>query len=371
MTSILIKIYRFVRDTLLYLLSFVLGGLYLIACSAPYISPKTIIYPALLTLFFSYILLGQVILFLYWFIRKRWGIVFTYLLIFAITSPVLLSFYPINFGGFGENKSEKQIKVLSYNTKVFGYEGHSKDKPNPILKYIKDSGADLVCLQEASYTIRVGSCINGRTLHQYLKGTYPYIKEQVAQNDGAMFILLSKYPIKSCKRLPIKSSTNGAAAYVIEIEDKEVLVLNLHLESFKLNSKQMKLYTKLLKEGNLKAAKYIIKGKFKPTFIKHSNQAKLIEQFIKDSKIKNIIVCGDFNDTAISYAHHIIGNKLNDAFVNKGWGLGASIRTSIFVGRIDHILYNDSFKAVNCKVDTDIKASDHSPILTTLEWQKD
>ncbi len=371
MTSILVKIYRFVRDTFFYLLTFIVGGLYLFACTAPYISPKTIIYPALLTLFFGYILLGQIILFLYWLIRKRWGIVFTYLLIFLITSPVLLSFFPINFGSSSDKDKAEQIKVLSYNTKVFGYDSHSPEKPNPILKYIKESGADLVCLQEASYTVRVGSCISPDRLHKYLKGTYPYIKEQVAQNDGAMFILLSKYPIKSCKRLPIKSRANGAAAYVVDIQGKEVLLINLHLESFKLNQKQTHLYLKLLKEGNMKAVKYIIKGKFQPTFIRHSNQAKIIKQFVEDSGIENVIICGDFNDTPISYAHHLIADKMNDAFVSKGFGLGASIRTSIFVGRIDHILYNNSFKAINCEVDNDIKASDHSPILTTLEWQED
>ncbi len=369
MKEFIIKTYRFVRNTLLYLISFLIGGFYILSCLAPFISPQVAILPALLTLFFSYILLGQVVLFIYWLVKKRWKIVITYLFIFLLSSPVVLDFSPINLTSQStNNKGDKAIKVLSYNTFVFGYQAHSKEKPNPILKYIRDSKADLVCLQEASYTVRVGSCINKQMLHDYLKEEYPYINEQVAQNDGSMIILLSKYPIKKGQRLPIKSRANGAVAWTVDIQGKEVLVLGLHLESFRLSKKHAEQYIKYAKDGNTLGLKYAIKAKIKPTLIAHSKQAKQIHQFIENSRNKNIIVCGDFNDTPISYAHKQIAEKLNDAYSNCGLGFGFSIRTSIFVGRIDHILYSDSFKAQSCQIDRSITASDHSPIITVLEW---
>ncbi len=368
MAGIIRRSYRFIRDIVLYLISLLIGGLYVLTCLAPFISPQSFILPALLTLFFGYILLGQIILFVYWLIRKRWQIILSYLLVFLLSSPILLDFCPIHFTSKEKNKNNKTIKVLSYNTFVFGYQAHSKDKPNPILKYIQESNADLVCLQEASYTVRVGSCINREKLHNYLKGSYPYINEQVAQNDGSMIILLSKYPIKKGERLPIKSRANGAVAWQVDIQGKEVLVVGVHLESFRLSKKHAEQYMAYVKKGNTLGLKYAVRGKIKPTLIAHAVQAKQIHKFIQESEQKNIIVCGDFNDTAISYAHNEIAKDLNDAYSNRGLGLGLSIRTSIFAGRIDHILYSDSFEALNCKVDRSIKASDHAPIITSLVW---
>ncbi len=371
MTGSIAKAYRTIRNILLTLISILVGGSYVLACLAPFISPEKAILPALLTLFFSYILIGQVILFLYWLIRQRWAIVSIYLAIFLLSAPIVLDFFPINFPKQTNNRVKEQtIKVLSYNTFVFGYRPHSKEQANPILQYIRDSKADLVCLQEASYTVRVGSSISKQTLHDYLKKEYPYINEQVAQNDGSMLILLSKHPIKKGKRLPIKSRANGAVAWTVDIEGKEVLVIGLHLESFRLSKKHAEQYIKYVKEGNTLGLRYAIKAKIKPTLIAHAKQAKQIHNFIEASQNKNIIVCGDFNDTAISYTHQQIANGLNNAFSNQGLGFGFSIRTSIFVGRIDHILYSNSFKALDCSIDRSITASDHAPIITTLAWNK-
>ncbi len=368
------KFYSYIHNTIAYLLSILVGLCYVLASLSPYINPEKLIYPALLSLFFCYILLGQLLLFAYWLIRRKKLIILFYICLFILSSPTLLSYFPISLTSQDieevNEQGHKTLKILSYNTQVFGFEGHSKDKPNNILKYIKESGADLVCLQEASYTIRVGSCINRDKLHNYLKDTYPYIREQVAQNDGSMFILLSKYPIKSCKRLAIKSRANGAAAYTVNIDGKEVMILDLHLESFKISRREDQ-YIQYVKNKNLKALKYIIKGRIAPVLIAHTKQAKIIENFIKRSKIKHVIVCGDFNDTPLSYAHHILSDGLEDAYINKGLGLGFSIRTSIFVGRIDHILYSNSFRALSSQVDNSINSSDHSPIMTTLSWAED
>ena len=43
---------------------------------------------------------------------------------------------------------ENVLKVLTYNVMGFGYKGHTEDSPNPIIRYIANSGADIVCLQE-------------------------------------------------------------------------------------------------------------------------------------------------------------------------------------------------------------------------------
>ncbi len=369
---------RFVWKIILYTLSILLGLLYILSVSSPYVPPTKFILPALSGLLFEFILLGQVLLFIYWLIKKRWGIVCCYLLLFALSYPVLSDYIALNIFSSNStqakhqtNKTKKTIKLLSYNTYVFGYKGHSKKNPNPVLKYIKESNADLVCLQEASYTVRVGSYIRRHTLHNYLKKEYPYINEQVAQNDGSMIMLLSKYPIKKVKRLPIRSRANGAVAFCIDINGKKVLLIGVHLESFRLNRKRLDLDMNSAKRGDINGLKQTICRKIAPTIKAHNIQANLIHRVIEKCSIPNVIVCGDFNDTPLSYTYHKIRENLTDAYLNCAFGFGFSIRTSIFAGRIDHIFYNKSFNAINCQIDTRMTASDHAPIIAELEWKEE
>ena len=97
------------------------------------------------------------------------------------------------------------------------------------------------------------------------------------------------------------------------------------------------------------------------------SQADSIAQEIASSQHPYIIVCGDFNDTPISYAHRVIGQGLNDTFTQSGRGLGISYNQNKFYFRIDNILASKNLKSYNCTVDRSIKESDHYPIWCYLK----
>ena len=84
-----------------------------------------------------------------------------------------------------------------------------------------------------------------------------------------------------------------------------------------------------------------------------------------------IIVCGDFNDSPVSYTHHRIAScGLTDAFVAAGNGLGRSFNRDAIVVRIDNILHSKHWKAYRCEVDDSNKDSDHYPIACYLKRLK-
>ena len=91
-------------------------------------------------------------------------------------------------------------------------------------------------------------------------------------------------------------------------------------------------------------------------------QADTIAHEITASPHPYIIVCGDFNDTPISYTHRTIAQDLDDAFTQAGRGLGISYNQNRFYFRIDNILTSKNLRAYNCTVDRSIKESDHYPI---------
>ena len=70
-----------------------------------------------------------------------------------------------------------------------------------------------------------------------------------------------------------------------------------------------------------------------------------------------IIVCGDFNDTPLSYAYNSIKGDLIDAFSNSGKGIGESF-VDIPALRIDYILHDNKFNSTNYQKHTHI-FSDH------------
>ena len=96
-------------------------------------------------------------------------------------------------------------------------------------------------------------------------------------------------------------------------------------------------------------------------------QADSVAQAIEENRSRYMLVCGDFNDSPISYAHHKIGRGMTDAFSAAGTGFGFSYNQNRFYFRIDHIFSTPAFRVVKCEVDRSIKASDHYPIWCLLE----
>ena len=95
-------------------------------------------------------------------------------------------------------------------------------------------------------------------------------------------------------------------------------------------------------------------------------QAETVAETI-GSNPKNTIVLGDFNDTPLSYTHHLFDQKLNDCYAERGVLMGFSyVNHGMFV-RIDHTFCSDDFETVKCYVDNSAAYSDHYPIITYLK----
>ena len=77
-----------------------------------------------------------------------------------------------------------------------------------------------------------------------------------------------------------------------------------------------------------------------------------------------MLICGDFNDTPISYTHHRLSTGLHDAIATTGRGVNYSYYFKSLIGvRIDHMLYSDHIEARAAYVDRTAEISDHKPII--------
>ena len=280
---------------------------------------------------------------------------------------------PINLtGGEPEGRS---IKVLSYNVYSFGGKELSEDNMQ-VADYITASGADIVCIQE------VGGI--GRTyVREQLDAEYPYIS--IDDDKEPKNAILSRYPILSSQKIELESKSASSCIYEILIEGDTIAVINNHLESYHLDSDDKEIYTQMIKQSNplkgkptdeeeetvidMKESFWWLEGKLAKANALRAGQADRIEEEVERllERHKYVMVCGDFNDSPISYVHHKLTNQLHDAYTQSGNGPGWSYNRNAMYFRIDHILVSKSMESYAAKVDKSIKESDHYPIFCTLE----
>tara|TARA_R110001583_G_scaffold116972_1_gene267854 strand:- start:8587 stop:9591 length:1005 start_codon:yes stop_codon:yes gene_type:complete len=138
--------------------------------------------------------------------------------------------------------------------------------------------------------------------------------------------------------------------YQVQINERKVNIMNLHLETPRKGFEDFQL-SKL----NLDA------------IFKNSEQ-RYIESSIISSWIKNttpLIILGDFNMPIESAIYREKFGNYKNAFNEAGFGFGFTKYMRYLGVRIDHILTDESFNIIEAKTGSDV-GSDHLPILTIV-----
>ena len=79
--------------------------------------------------------------------------------------------------------------------------------------------------------------------------------------------------------------------------------------------------------------------------MKRAEQADSVALRIHDGTPR-VIVCGDFNDTPMSYTYRRMRGDFVDAFKRKGQGMVFTYRRLMGVLRIDYLFHSDDFETV-------------------------
>ena len=343
----------------------------LLAASAfsPHIDPERHPVIACFGLAFPVFLLLNALFIIFWlFVRKKHALISVAALL--ICGQAVRTYFPLNLH---EEAPKESFKFLSYNVMAFANDiKHTKERPNPVLAYLLESDADIICLQEF---------IEGHDKHHLRKADihkalreYPYrVYQHIGTNTNGL-ACYSRFPILSQQAIPYKSLYNGSVMYQLDINGDTVVIINNHLESNKLTFQDKEIYVDMLKDPQkekVKEGTRLIVSKLAQAGAIRARQAKIIAHLSDSLKHigRTFIICGDFNDTPISYTYREISEGLNDAFVQSGNGMGISYNQKGFYFRIDNILLSKNLSAYGCKVDNRIKASDHYPILCRIAYK--
>lgn len=341
----------------------VVAMLLLLSAYSPYINPQSHPVWSCFGLAFPVFLLLNLLFLVFWLVVYRRYALFPLLTLLLCWGPIR-SYFPIN--PFPDQSPENALKVVSYNTRGFADRTpHTKEKPNQVLTYLQQCEADIICLQEFIW----GGRLKKKDIDYALR-KYPYRHYQPLAGGINGLGCYSRYPILSARAIPYKDSRNGSVAYRIKVKEDTLLVVNNHLESYKIVDSDVATYQGMMDDpgghsvGIRKLAKKLVGG----TALR-GLQADTVAGVIAEFNGQGVIVCGDFNDSPISYAHRVIGEGLEDAFVETGNGPGFSYVQNRFYFRIDHILAGKGVFPYQCMVNDTVKASDHYPIECRIAWE--
>jgi endonuclease/exonuclease/phosphatase family metal-dependent hydrolase len=326
---------------------------------------------AYLGLFFPFILLLNILFAFLFIIGKKWKMTLLYAAVFLICASAIKTYLPAHFKN--AEIPENSVKFLTYNVRGFdGIKKNLKGKENSTLNYIAEIDADIVCLQEYASVAAGGKFLNdGDIASKLRKLPHRHIEPLNPANKTSTYAvaIFSKFPILNVERLPQSKRTDEMFAVDLDVNGKTLTIINCHLQSNNLSEEDRTGFYDLTVSPNTEKIESFTHTMFRrltPAYRKRTEQANMIAEYIKTKKPQYLIVCGDFNDTPISYVRRKIMGDLHDAFVETGCGLGITFNMHRFLFRIDHILHSENIKACNCTVGNQ-KFSDHYPVWCILE----
>lgn len=286
-----------------------------------------------------------------------------------------------SFGAFGANKvndsDTRQLRVLTYNTHQC--QQCRKAKENDVLQYVRDSGADIVFLQE--YEVRKdGRYLTFYEAKQFLQDIYPYsyfdfsIHNSRRQYGLAVF---SRYPLLNKKTIRYESRANISDCCDVLIGSDTVRLINNHLESNRFTADDFeRLNTNSFNDSS--NSLFSLLNKMRRAYSFRSEEARVVGKEISASPYP-VIVAGDMNDVPVSYTYRQISNSirgLQDCFLQNGsfscgntFKIGKKPWNRVLGFRIDYIFVSSLFKVIDFRID-ELDYSDHFPSIVTLRIEK-
>lgn len=350
-------------DLVMTLLTVVVGATMAVTYFVPYVNPAEVWFFPLLGLAAPAIYVATVILALYWVIRWRLLRAGTMLALVVIGLFKVSLFYKPEFRrSYGEESYDRRASVMTYNVRsFFGESGASN--VDDIVRLIGEYDPDIVCMQE--FNARLAEKSDDFALLDEKYESAAFGRTQAPDSlYGASLFILSKYRIL---RSGIVLTPNTSVWADLLVGDDTVRVFNNHLRSTAIKAADNEYITNrdFISDTAREVKIRSIVSRLRENSILRAAQVDSIADVIADARAR-CIVCGDFNDTPMSYVYRTMAGGLNDAFSKSGSGYSHTFRGFFNTLRIDYVLCSDSFDPVSYEV-PQVEYSDHLPVVVRLQ----
>jgi len=355
----------------------VLGILFLLACLVPQLPPHTWWFIAFLGLIFPFLLAGLLIFFFGWLVLLK-------------PARLLISLVPILIGweqiqktfafhaapSFVEQKAPGSIRVVSWNVARFIELSRNNNKGSQtrlrMLDLIKAQQADVLCFQEFQTSRDPVYYDNIRPIQEMGYPYYYFCFEEDGDLQYYSSIIFSRYPILDTAsiRFPRPSSPELLIRADLLVGNDTLRVFTTHLQSFQFNLLDYKRMEEIrsVQDSVLSHSRNIF-SKWKRGVVNRTLQAEITGAEVSKSPYPKVF-CGDLNEIPNSYSYAQVRGDLQDAFLEKGAGIGRTFLALSPTLRIDYIFADKRFE-VRQFTRRKRPYSDHLMIVTDLALKSD
>ena len=337
------------------------AGLLVLSFLSILVNPAKIWVMTLFGLLFIPLFTVNVVLF-FWALKRRSRSAFIPL-VAVLPSLFFVGSY-FQFAGNDEESSGEKVKVVSYNVgrfmngKCVGGRYDREECIDSVMRFLDRQKADIICLQEFYIQdINELRAFLSKRMKKYGYEYYLYTGKSGSYGN----ITLSRFAAKDKGVIKFDNSANLAIYTDYQIDDDRIRVYNCHFESYNISpSGLLRSVLGRDREKIKKAEDKMIRG-----ISRRPKQVNRVLDHIGHSEYDSF-VCGDFNDTPMSYTYYKMSKGREDSFRESGKGFAATFSLLWPMIRIDYVLYPERFQALS-HITYRKPFSDHYPVVTEIE----
>lgn len=349
--------------------------IYLLTCLVPYINAGKFWFISIAGLAFPLLFFAVLIFLAVCLIaRSKWFLLSLIAIILSFQQmQVVFGWHA--FQPFTLAKTAGNLRVLSWNVSSWDElnkepKGGTSYRPL-MMEEIKKYNADVLCFQEFFESRNLA--IYDATIPELQKMGYPYhyyipSYSELKYSEMGM-VIFSKYPIINTGIYDFgdEESVQQLIYTDINYNGQKIRVFSIHLQSVRFGEKEYQSLDQIKhsEKSGLKDSKTII-SKLKKGYRFRGSQADIVHYFVLKSPYP-VVLCGDFNDVPNSYTYFTIKGNMQDAFLQKGAGIGRTFRHISPTLRIDYIFTDKKFNIHQYHRLT-VPYSDHYGIMADMSF---
>lgn len=307
---------------------------------------------SLLGLCFPIFVAVDIAFFFFWLIF-RFTLVWVPLAGLLVIAGYAMDYCPVNTRVY---PSDSAICVVTYNM------GGAKDEESrlEVIRYLRQKSADIVCLQE------VWGNLMERPEFTQMADSMGY---HLVKGHGNC--ILSRFPVLGdTLHIGYPTRNNSSMACWIYCQADSLLLVSNHLESNALSDSDKTEYKNMIldpEQERVEQGSKLLLRKLRDAARYRGAQTDTLCALIDRNEGKSILMCGDYNDTPVSYTYQRLAGRLDCAYRKAGRGVGFTYSHGGIYVRIDHVFTSSDWQCLKCYTDEDITASDHLPVVAYLQ----
>lgn len=353
--------------------------LFIVTIAASYggkINPEYMTVPSVLVLALPYLAIATLLTGIGWLFSGRIIMAAIAALTLFASWGTLKDVTPIAFSKQPQDES-RTFRLLTFNCLHLADTTKSDAPGNRAIKFLTESGADIICLQELNNFEDANEIHHwSRILLDSLYAVYPYRVSGSGPYSHDLEVI-SKYPVV---QIPVKCKDPEEETYwrtyrrwalfEVDIKGLKLPIVDFHMTSYDLSDTEREVVTEIRGVSTAKKSyeefRYEIFPKLGEAF---RTRAKNVSEMISTvSDYQTLIACGDFNDVPASWSYGLMRKAgFQDAYTETSLGPTNTFNQFLFLFHIDQIFYRGPhLRAIKTKRHR-INTSDHYPIEATFE----